>query len=233
MMPGFFLFQDFNFRLPITSLKRFGHGGPKMKFFFTTLSLSILLMLLSCGNNKNVHIEGIDGPYILLSDQTLIMTMTFKDSTQKSITTYKLPQFQNAYVEIGPSNNGELSISYKFDILELIEFDDGKLPLINLPDERAIPGMIGGSLPGIDFAINNFEYSSLYLSANYLGLFIPVTNFEKFYSITSFDYFINNKKAGSITMVGKEADQHIPGILLMLDFDQDVKDDLLTYLSAK
>ncbi|OFZ24623.1 MAG: hypothetical protein A2381_07230 [Bdellovibrionales bacterium RIFOXYB1_FULL_37_110] len=204
-----------------------------MKFFFTTFNLFIFLTLISCGNNKNISIEGIDGPYILLSDQTLIMTMTFKNIKQESEASYKLPQFQNAYVEIGPSNNQELSITYRFNILELIEFDDGKLPLINLPDERGIPGMVGGSLPGIDFAINNFEYSSLYLSANHLGFFIPVASFEKFYSMTSFDYFINNKKAGSITMIGKEQNHHIPGILLLLDFDQDVKDDLLTYFSSR
>ena len=116
----------------------------------------------------------------------------------------------------------QISISLK----DILDGNLDQLDPMTLPGGRNLPGVSGGSLPAVAFSIVKFNNMSFYLGKDIFGIFVPV-KVGVDGAIASFRYFIGDKKAGTISLVGNDANGENAGVLLMLNMKGQVKTQLL------
>ncbi|OUR96980.1 hypothetical protein A9Q84_11635 [Halobacteriovorax marinus] len=182
------------------------------------LSLLGLLTFTSCGgDSSNVKLEGIDGPHISLLEDNMMISMVIENMEIQGGLRYNIPKYPNSYIEISPdlqSNGTLMSISVSLD--DLLDADLQGLDPQSLPGGRALPGVINGKIPAVAFSIENFHNMSVYLGPEIFGVFVPA-DLGIDGAIASFKYYISDTRAGTVSLVGNDADGENAGILLLLD----------------
>lgn len=183
----------------------------------------------SCGKNdtSNIQIAGINGPTVSLLQDNLMISMVFENVQLDGGLRYNIPKYKYSFLEISPDleSNGtlmQISVSLK-DIVEggLDQLDPQKLP-----GGRNLPGVASGSLPAVAFSIEKFHNMSLYLGKDVFGVFVPAS-IGVDGAIASFRYYIGEKRAGTISVVGNDANGANAGVLLMLDMKGQVKSQMM------
>jgi hypothetical protein len=184
----------------------------------------LVLFSTSCDDARdNLKIAGINGPTIsLIQDQVLITTI-FENVKNDGGIRYVLPQFVNSYVEIGPSlqRKGTL-MAVSISISDLLGDLADVLDPQTLPGGRVLPGVVGGTLPAIAFTIKKWNNVSIYVGKKHFGIFYPF-NLEIGGAIATFRFYIGDKKAGNISLIGKDNDGKNSGVLLLLQMDATTK----------
>lgn len=199
----------------------------KSKVGVLAVLLGSLLMLTSCGDSgTNVDIEGVDGPHVTLLQDNLMVSMVFETVQLDGGLRYAIPKYPNSYLEISPdlqSSGTLMSMSISLDDI----FDDTlqQLDPQTLPGGRALPGVVGGSLPAVAFSIDSFYNMAFYVGPEVFGFFVPA-NIGVQGGIASFRYYIADKAAGTVSVVGQDANGENAGLLLLLDISSSTKKKL-------
>ncbi len=179
----------------------------------------------SCGDSSTqLEIPGVDGPELTLQQDNLLIAMTFENIQLDGGLRYAIPEYQNSYVEIGPSlsSSGTLmSISVSLD-----DVFDGDLQLLDpqkLPGDRNLPGVASGALPAVAFTIPNWENMTFYLGSKFFGVFVPVKMNIGTNNIVTARFYSGKVRAGNISLVGPDANGENSGFVLLLDLSSSVK----------
>lgn len=196
--------------------------------FFTTLLL--LFSLVSCGGGtRNVEIAGVDGPHVSLSQDNMIVRMTFENVELEGGLRYSIPKYPNSYLEVSGAAEGGATVYMSLSLADVLNGDLLTLDPQALPGGRPLPGVATGSLPAVAFSVENFNNMSFYVGPQVFGIFVPndmgIDN-----SIASFRYFIGEKRAGTVSVVGNDVNGENGGILLMLDLNSANKRALKRYM---
>ncbi|WP_417334833.1 hypothetical protein [Halobacteriovorax marinus] len=198
------------------------------KHSFLFLTLLGLLSFTSCkSDTSNIEIEGVDGPHVQLLQDNLMISMVLENVVLDGGLRYNIPKYPNSYIEISPdlqSSGTLLSVSVSLDDV----FDDrlGNLDPQRLPGGRALPGVAGGQLPAVAFSIEKFHNMSLYVGPEVFGIFVPA-DLGVDGAIATFSYYMNDKKAGNISVVGNDSNGEHGGILLLLNMKGKMKKKLM------
>jgi hypothetical protein len=188
------------------------------RYSLLLLTILGLLSFTSCnGKNSNVKIDGVDGPTVTLLEDNLMISMVLENVQLDGGLRYNIPKYPNSYIEISPDLQSEgtmMSVSISID--DMFNDDLYGLDPQKLPGGRPLPGVVSGSLPAVAFSIEKFNNMSVYVGPEVFGIFVPVNlNVEN--SILSFRYYISEKRAGTVSVVGNDQDGENGGVLLMLD----------------
>lgn len=195
----------------------------------TTATILSLGFATSCGKNdsSNIDIAGVKGPTVSLLQDNLIISAVFENVQLDGGLRYNIPKYKYSYLEISPdveSSGTLMSIS-----VSLKDIFDGGLEQLDpqkLPGGRNLPGVAGGSLPAVAFSIEKFKNMSFYLGKDVFGVFLPV-NVGVDGAIASFRYYVGEKRAGTISIVGNDTNGTNSGVLLMLDMKGQVKSQMM------
>lgn len=197
--------------------------------------ISVVMFALSlfaftgCGkdNGSNIQIEGVKGPNISLMQDQLLISMVFENVQLDGGLRYVIPKYKYSYLEISPDlqSSGTL-MNVSIGLKDLI---DGNLDMLDpqkLPGGRNLPGVASGALPAVAFSIEKFNNMTVYAGKEVFGLFIPA-KVGVDGAIASFRYYIGDKKAGTISLIGRDENGENDGILLLLDMKGQVKSQLM------
>lgn len=183
----------------------------------------------SCGKNDstNIDIAGVKGPTVSLLQDNLMISAVFENIQIDGGLRYNIPKYKYSFLEISPDlqSSGTLmqvSISLK-DII------DGNLDALDpqkLPGGRNLPGVKTGSLPAVAFSIEKFNNMSVYLGKDVFGIFLP-TKVGVDGAIASFRYYVGDKRAGTVSLIGADENGENSGVLLMLDMKGQIKSQMM------
>lgn len=205
----------------------------QLRTFSLGLSLTALLGFTSCGsdNSSNIEIPGVDGPKVSLLQDKMIVSMTFEAIELDGGLRYSIPRYPNSWLEIAPDleTNGT-NMTMSLAISDILNSDLLLLDPQSLPGGRALPGVRTGALPSVAFSVENFNNMSFYVGPEVFGFFIPA-NLGIDNGIASFRYYIGEKRAGTISLVGADTNDENSGLLLMLDMNANTKRSLRKYLN--
>lgn len=199
--------------------------GKKFKTGLLATSLTAMLGLVSCGGDggNNIEIPGVDGPTVSLSQDKLMISMVFENVQIEGGLRYAIPDYPRSWLEISPAlqSDGTLMMM-SLDIEDVLNSDLLLLDPQSLPGGRSLPGVVGGSLPAVAFSIEQFNNMTFYVGPEVFGFFVPANvGFEN--GIASFRYYIGDKRAGTISLVGQDSDGENAGLLLLLDMNSSTK----------
>ena len=189
------------------------------KFLITATILTTLGFATSCGNNSasNIKIAGVQGPNVTLLQDNILISMVFENVQLDGGLRYNIPKYNYSYVEISPDlqSTGTL-MSISVSLKDIVNGGLDQLDPQKLPGGRNIPGVATGSLPAVAFSIEKFHNMSFYLGKSVFGIFVPV-NVGVNGAIASFRYYIGQKAAGTISLVGADENNQNAGLLLMIN----------------
>ena len=132
---------------------------------------------------------------------------------------YNIPKYKYSYLEVSPDaeTNGTLMV-ISISLKDLVGGGLDQLDPQELPGGRNLPGVAGGKLPAVAFSIEKFNNMSFYLGKDVFGIFLP-TQVGVDGAIASFRYYVGNKAAGTISLVGNDSNGDNAGVLLMLNIN--------------
>ena len=195
----------------------------------TLATIATLGFTTSCGKNdaSNIEIAGMKGPTLTLLQDNMIISAVFETIQIDGGLRYNIPKYKYSFVEISPDLQSagtlmQVSISLK----DIVEGGLEGLPPQKLPGGRPLPGVTSGALPAVAFSIEKFNNVSLYVGKDVFGIFLPASlGIDG--AIASFRYYVGEKAAGTISLVGADADGANSGVLLLLDMKGQVKSQLM------
>lgn len=195
----------------------------------TLATIATLGFTTSCGKNdaSNIDIAGVKGPTISLLQDNIMITAVFENIQMDGGLRYNIPKYKYSFLEISPDlqSSGTL-MQVSVSLKDILDEDLGKLDPQKLPGGRNLPGVTSGSLPAVAFTIEKFKNMTMYAGKDVFGIFLPV-NVGVDGAIASFRYYIGEKRAGTISLVGADANGENSGVLLMLDLKGQVKSQLM------
>ncbi|MBC7714466.1 MAG: hypothetical protein H7177_14065 [Rhizobacter sp.] len=195
----------------------------------TAATIFTLGFATSCGNNStsNVQIAGINGPTVTLLQDNMMISMVFENVQIDGGLRYNIPKYKYSFLEISPDleSNGTL-MQVSVSLKDIVDGGLDKLDPAKLPGGRNLPGVASGSLPAVAFSIEKFHNMSLYLGKDVFGIFVPAA-IGVDGAIASFRYYIGSKAAGTISVVGNDANGENAGVFLMLNMTGTVKSQVM------
>ncbi|RPJ74261.1 MAG: hypothetical protein EHM20_10900 [Alphaproteobacteria bacterium] len=200
------------------------------KVIVSLIAISTLGFATSCGNNSssNIQIAGVNGPTVTLLQDNLMISMVFENVQLDGGLRYNIPKYKYSYLEISPDlqSTGTL-MSISVSLKDIVDGGLDGLDPQKLPGGRALPGVAGGALPAVAFSIEKFHNMSFYLSKDVFGIFVPATVGVDG-AIASFRYYMNQKAAGTISLVGNDEKGENAGILLMINLKGSTKSKMMS-----
>jgi hypothetical protein len=198
-------------------------------YLIAVIAIGTMGFATSCGNNSasNIQIAGIQGPHVTLMQDNLLISLVFENVQLDGGLRYNIPKYKYSYMEISPDvqSSGTL-MSISISLKDIVDGGLDKLDPQKLPGGRNLPGVAGGSLPAVAFSIEKFHNMSFYLGKNIFGIFIPATVGVDG-AIASFRYYINQKAAGTISLVGNDDKGENAGVLLMINLTGATKTQMM------
>ena len=195
----------------------------------TLATIATLGFTTSCGKNDatNIDIAGVKGPKVSLLQDNMMITAVFENIQMDGGLRYNIPKYKYSFLEISPDveSNGTL-MQVSISLKDIVEGGLDQLDPQKLPGGRNLPGVSSGSLPAVAFTVEKFKNMTMYVGKDVFGIFLPV-NVGVEGAIASFRYYIGEKRAGTVSLVGADANGENSGVLLMLDMKGQVKSQLM------
>lgn len=199
-------------------------------YLVTTIAIFTLGFATSCGNNStsNIQIAGIKGPNVTLLQDNLLISMVFENVQMDGGLRYNIPKYKYSYMEVSPDlqSSGTL-MSISVSLKDVIDGGLDKLDPQKLPGGRNLPGVASGALPAVAFSIEKFHNMSFYLGKDVFGIFVPATVGVDG-AIASFRYYVGQKAAGTISLVGNDDKGENSGVLLLLNLTGATKTKMMS-----
>lgn len=195
----------------------------------TLATIATLGFTTSCGKNdtSNIEIAGMKGPNITLLQDNMMISAVFENMQIDGGLRYNIPKYKYSFLEISPdvASSGTL-MQVSISLKDLIDGGLEGLEPQKLPGGRPLPGVAGGALPAVAFSIEKFNNMSLYVGKDVFGIFLPAAvGIDG--AMASFRYYIGDKSAGTISLVGKDANGENSGVLLLLNMKGQVKSQMM------
>jgi len=198
-------------------------------YLVASIALFTLGFATSCGNNSssNIQIAGIKGPNVTLLQDNLLINMVFENVQLDGGLRYNIPKYKYSYLEVAPDlqTSGTL-MNISISLKDIVGGGLDKLDPQKLPGGRNLPGVAGGALPAVAFSIEKFHNMSFYLGKDLFGIFVPATVGVDG-AIASFRYYMNQKAAGTISLVGSDEKGENAGVLLMINLSGATKSQMM------
>jgi hypothetical protein len=203
--------------------------GKWKHYLVATFAIFSLGFATSCGNNSgsNIQIAGMTGPTVTLMTDNILISMVFENMQMDGGLRYNIPKYNYSYLEVSPDlqSNGTL-MSISISLKDIVNGGLDKLDPQKLPGGRNLPGVSTGALPAVAFSIPQFHNMSFYLGKNMFGVFVPA-KVGVDGAIASFRYYVAQKAAGTISLVGNDDKGENAGVLLMLNLTGQVQAQLM------
>jgi hypothetical protein len=195
----------------------------------TLATIATLGFTTSCGKNDetNIDIAGVKGPKVSLLQDNMLISAVFENIQLDGGLRYNIPKYKYSFLEISPDveSNGTL-MQVSISLKDIVEGGLDQLDPQKLPGGRNLPGVTSGSLPAVAFTVEKFKNMTLYVGKDVFGIFLPVSVGVDG-AIASFRYYIGEKRAGTVSLIGADANGANSGVLLMLDMKGQVKSQLM------
>jgi hypothetical protein len=200
-----------------------------MKNLMRLVILSGVVLFTSCGKTKsgsNLSIPGVNGPKVTLLQDDVLISMSIQSIQLDGGARVSIPKYPNSYIEISPDvASGGTLFAANIAMKDVLGRNAQEFDAMTLPGGRALPGVLGGSLPAVAFTIPKFHNISIYLGPKIFGLFVPVKiNIGQ--NIISARYYIGKSRAGNLSIVGPDTEGKNSGVLLLLDMDAQTKNQM-------
>ena len=197
--------------------------------FLTAATIVTLGFTTSCGKGEgtNIQIAGLKGPTVSLLQDNMIISAVFENIQLDGGLRYNIPKYKYSFVEISPDlESAGTKMVVSISLKDIVDGNLTSLPATTLPGGRNLPGVASGTLPAVAFSIEKFHNMSVYVSKDVFGIFLP-TKVGVDGAIASFRYFIGEKRAGTVSLVGADANGENSGVLLMLDIKGQVRNQMM------
>jgi len=184
-------------------------------FFFT-------LTIQSCGPGNNMQIPGVEGPYLYLEQDNLLISMVLENVQIEGGGRFAIPKYPNSYFEISPDLQSGGTLLAFYVSLDDIFGNVGILDPQKLPGGRNLHGVATGALPAVAFSVESLKGIVFYLGPNVFGVFVPLEMGMQGTMITS-RFYTGSKYAGTLTLVGEDTNSANSGLLLLLNVNSSVQ----------
>lgn len=195
----------------------------------TVATVAMLGFTTSCGKNdsSNIQIAGVKGPTVTLLQDNMMISAVFENIQMDGGLRYNIPKYKYSFLEISPDveSSGTL-MQVSISLKDIVDGGLDQLDPQKLPGGRNLPGVASGSLPAVAFSIEKFHNMSLYVGKDVFGIFLPASVGVEG-AIASFRYYIGEKAAGTISLVGADTNGENSGVLLMLNISGQVKSQMM------
>ncbi len=203
------------------------HKSPLM----TLLLIIGLLFTTSCGQQPETpNIPGIKGPFFNVQDGSVLISMTFEPINLNQGARLPIPNLENSYLELTPAQFGGTFFQVTID---LDDIENGNFEFVDpqsLPGGRALPGIVGGTLPSVAVNVPDFLDTTFYLSNRVFGFFTPFkVNVD---AIITQRLMLAGKHIGNISLVGKDENGENSGVLLLFNLTSQGKKEIKKIIKA-
>lgn len=183
-----------------------------------------LFAFTACFNGgTNIEIPSVKGPTVTLHQDEVQIVATVTNVRVDDELRYDIPKFDHSYLTVNNDSSGDgVIVDVRLSLVDILGDDVVLLPPQFLPGGRNLPGVASGSLPASAFTIPEFHNLTAYVGKDVFGIFIPV-KFEIDDYIGTFRFHIGKKRAGNISIVGRDSNGENSGFLLLLDMKGGVK----------
>lgn len=200
------------------------------KVLVSSVAIFTLGFATSCGNNSssNIQIAGIKGPNVTLLQDNMLISMVFENVVLDGGLRYNIPKYKYSYLEISPDmQSAGTLMSISISLKDIVDGGLDKLDPQKLPGGRNLPGISTGALPAVAFSIEKFHNMTFYLGKSAFGIFVPA-KVGVDGAIASFRYYMNQKAAGTISLVGNDENGENSGMLLMINLTGATKSKMMS-----
>jgi hypothetical protein len=139
--------------------------------------LAALILLPACGNQSGSSEPGIKGVgkfTYSVSAGRAYLSVVFESLSMDVGARVPLSKPEGGYIELSPDFQSAGTLVAVSVPLSSLFKDHRDLPVVGLPDGRAIPGVRGGALGAAAVELPVIGLSYFYLSADAYGIFFPV-----------------------------------------------------------
>lgn len=187
---------------------------------FKKLYLILLLFFSSCLKQGSiVKVPGVEGPLINLQDGKIILSLGLEELEVQSGATIPIPKLKNSNLTLAPKLEGGSIFQINFDPKDIENEEFKIVPQSTLPDGRAFPFMIGGTLPAIAINIPKAFNSTFYASNNVFGVALPFSIPRDFNSSIHYRLKINDKNIGLVSLIGPENEDQEAYFVILLTLE--------------
>ncbi len=196
----------------------------KLGLKLSLLVASASLIAFAGGNSPTTgtntwSIDGVNGPTLTYASNVATIYATFPSVQISAGATIAIPKMPNSTFEVAPNAAGgglllQATIS-AVDVANLLKLN--VLPPTELPGGRPLPGIAGGTMPGVAVQVPALDNITLYIGSNLFGIFVPVSIKDDQVTGTFSYYDQSNNLMGNISIVGNDASNKNGGFLLLID----------------
>ncbi len=174
-----------------------------------------------------LDVPGMQGPYIMLEDNTLNISLVIEQLSLDGGFRKDIPQYRDSYIEFTPDAGSEgMMVSMQFSIDNFFNTELYGEKRQKLPGGRALPGVPFGRLPGVRLSIDALNGTTFYLNKKFFGVFIPLSFDIGTNNIVTFRYHSKGRRAGNISLVGADEYGENSGLLILLDIKKQTREAL-------
>jgi hypothetical protein len=192
-----------------------------MKPLILAIALAVAATGCGKGSNKNIKIDGVDGPRVNFVDGKLTLAVVLKGLQIDYGIRIPIPKMPDSYLEVGPdfqSNGYMINIGIDPEDVKALAGDAiNQLDPTALPGGRPLPGVAAGELPGMAIQVPKWHDLVFYVGASLFGVFVPVNLPWQNYIGTFRFYDGANDPIGNISVVGKDTSGANSGFLLLIN----------------
>lgn len=177
-----------------------------------------LLSVVGCKNGSgNPGIEGVSQYDFRFVSGNIRFSIVFSNLKMDAGAVIPLARPRGATIELGPDfTSGGTLFVVSAPIASLINADTNGLPLLALPDGRAIPDVVAGSLTGAAVTLPLFGLSYIYIGKDVFGLFLPINLPKTNFIVRVRMHDEANNTLGLFYAIPKSKAREISGVLALL-----------------
>ncbi len=193
----------------------------------STLLITLTILLTSCGSGtsgKNLKINGLKGPSVVLLGDDILIDVVFENMTIEGGARYNIPKYPNSYVEISPDleSDGTL-LAFSVSLDDVFGDKVSQLDPLTLPGGRAIPGVSSGTLPAVAFSIEKFKNVAFYIGPKVFGIWVPLKKVGMPGAMITTRFYTGSKRMGNLSLVGEDQNGENAGFFLALTVSSSAK----------